>query len=390
MEPVWTVFLLAVGACVGSFLNVVIYRMPRGESIVFPGSHCPGCGSAIRWSDNLPLLSWLLLRGRCRTCQGRISPRYFLIELLAAVLVGGLFVCYFVLRLRDFAPTVPGFPGGRFETDWPMFLAHATLLCGLLAASAVDIELFIVLLPVMWACSGVGIVAAALRPHPFLPPASPGMALAAAAAILGLLVSKLLLRMGLLRESFLDADDRLVRPGPGGRQTGVAITAAHGVRPRVEILHEAAFLVPALVLGAAGWVVAAKVPQVADLLNRLMGPSADPAVAQRVAHGAGAVFGLLVGAAWIWGTRILGTLAFGKEAMGLGDVHILAAVGAVAGWKVATLTFFAAPVFGLGWALYLLLARGRRELPYGPWLALGALAVMLFYDGIVGLIVPGR
>jgi leader peptidase (prepilin peptidase)/N-methyltransferase len=102
----------------------------------------------------------------------------------------------------------------------------------------------------------------------------------------------------------------------------------------------------------------------------------------------GAVLGLLVGAAWIWGTRILGTLAFGKEAMGMGDVHILAGVGAVAGWKVVSMTFFAAPIFGLGWALYLLLARGRRELPYGPWLALGALVVMVFYDAIVRLVLP--
>jgi len=104
----------------------------------------------------------------------------------------------------------------------------------------------------------------------------------------------------------------------------------------------------------------------------------------------GGVFGLLVGGALIWGTRILGTLAFGREAMGMGDVHILAAIGAVAGWQVGVLTFFAAPLFGLVWALHLLISRGRRELPYGPWLAVGALVVMLFYDGIVGLIVPVR
>ena len=105
-------------------------------------------------------------------------------------------------------------------------------------------------------------------------------------------------------------------------------------------------------------------------------------------RGAGAVFGMLVGAAWIWGPRILGTLAFGKEAMGMGDVHILAAVGAVAGWKVVSLTLPAAAVVGLLWAVYLLAARGKRELPFGPWLALGSLLVLLFYDGIVSLIVP--
>ena len=69
MDAVWIVFLLATGACVGSFLNVVIYRLPRGESIVSPPSHCPNCGRGIRWYDNIPLMSWLLLRGQCRFCE---------------------------------------------------------------------------------------------------------------------------------------------------------------------------------------------------------------------------------------------------------------------------------------------------------------------------------
>ena len=69
-EAVWIIFLFALGACVGSFLNVVIYRLPRGESLVFPGSHCPACGEAIKWYDNVPLVSWLVLRGRCRSTSG--------------------------------------------------------------------------------------------------------------------------------------------------------------------------------------------------------------------------------------------------------------------------------------------------------------------------------
>ena len=83
MPLIWAALL---GACVGSFTNVVVWRLPRGESVVFPGSHCPKCGHAIRWHDNLPLLGWLLLRGRCRDCQAPISWRYPAVEALSAAL----------------------------------------------------------------------------------------------------------------------------------------------------------------------------------------------------------------------------------------------------------------------------------------------------------------
>jgi leader peptidase (prepilin peptidase)/N-methyltransferase len=82
----WVAF---VGAAVGSFLNVVIARVPAGESIVSPGSRCPACHAPIAWYDNVPVLSWLVLRARCRRCGARISPRYVLVELAgtAAALV---------------------------------------------------------------------------------------------------------------------------------------------------------------------------------------------------------------------------------------------------------------------------------------------------------------
>jgi leader peptidase (prepilin peptidase)/N-methyltransferase len=73
------------GAVIGSFLNVVAYRVPLGESLVSPGSHCPGCGAPVRPYDNIPVISWLLLRGRCRNCGMRIAPRYPLVELATAI-----------------------------------------------------------------------------------------------------------------------------------------------------------------------------------------------------------------------------------------------------------------------------------------------------------------
>ena len=79
------VFVGAFGLIVGSFLNVCIYRLPRRESLVLPASHCPACGRSLRWFENVPVVSYVVLRGRCRTCGVRISPVYPLIELAAAV-----------------------------------------------------------------------------------------------------------------------------------------------------------------------------------------------------------------------------------------------------------------------------------------------------------------
>lgn len=108
-----------LGLAVGSFLNVVIYRVPRGESIVTPRSHCPSCGAPIKERDNVPVVSWLILRGRCRNCQARISPRYLVVELLTGALFAGA--------------------AARVGYDWdlPAFLA---LLAGLLALSCIDVE----------------------------------------------------------------------------------------------------------------------------------------------------------------------------------------------------------------------------------------------------------
>jgi len=89
-ERVWVGFALVFGLCVGSFLNVVIHRLPRDESIVHPSSHCPNCRTPLHWFDNVPLASYLWLRGRCRGCGARISPRYPVIELVTGLLFAGV------------------------------------------------------------------------------------------------------------------------------------------------------------------------------------------------------------------------------------------------------------------------------------------------------------
>src|SRR5262249_31024603 len=79
-DAVVVTFATILGALVGSFLNVVLYRVPRHESIVYPGSHCPSCGTPLRWYELVPVLSWVALRGRCRTCHTHISARYPIVE----------------------------------------------------------------------------------------------------------------------------------------------------------------------------------------------------------------------------------------------------------------------------------------------------------------------
>src|SRR6187455_1151426 len=79
-------WLFAVGGAWGSFLNVVVYRLPLGKNIVYPGSHCPRCGHSIRLWHNLPILGWLFLRGKCKDCKAPISFRYPLIELLLGII----------------------------------------------------------------------------------------------------------------------------------------------------------------------------------------------------------------------------------------------------------------------------------------------------------------
>jgi leader peptidase (prepilin peptidase)/N-methyltransferase len=91
VDPVLAVSIFALGLAFGSFLNVCIYRLPRDLSVVRPRSTCPGCGQLIRSYDNIPVLSWLILRGRCRSCKTSISPRYLIVEMLT----GAIFLaCY--------------------------------------------------------------------------------------------------------------------------------------------------------------------------------------------------------------------------------------------------------------------------------------------------------
>jgi leader peptidase (prepilin peptidase)/N-methyltransferase len=137
-----------LGLAVGSFLNVVIYRVPRNESIVSPRSSCPSCGAMIRERDNIPVLSWVVLRGRCRDCKEPISARYPLVELLCAALFAGT--------------------AARFGYQWDL-PAYLVLFAGLLALSCIDIERLLlpkkVVYPVTATVWALLLVAAAKTDH---------------------------------------------------------------------------------------------------------------------------------------------------------------------------------------------------------------------------------
>ena len=125
-----TAVAVALGLAFGSFLNVVIYRLPRGESLSHPGSRCPGCGQPIRAFDNVPVLGWLLLRGRARCCKIWISPRYPLVEALGGLLAWAI-VRAIIFELPD-------------ETVWwkvvLLFALYLALALGLLAAAFIDLD----------------------------------------------------------------------------------------------------------------------------------------------------------------------------------------------------------------------------------------------------------
>ena len=92
MDTIYFIYSIILGALVGSFLNVVIFRLPdESQSVVFPASHCPQCNTKLRWFENIPMLSWLALRGKCRTCKAPISLQYPVVELAMALLAGALY-----------------------------------------------------------------------------------------------------------------------------------------------------------------------------------------------------------------------------------------------------------------------------------------------------------
>ena len=379
--PDWIlpVFIFAFGCCIGSFLNVVVYRLPRDKSLVTPPSACPACGRGIMFYDNIPLVSWLLLGCKCRYCKAPISPRYFIIELLTGAVFVGLFFIYFRFGLRS---GMESFFGG----GWFVYLIHISLLACLIAASAIDLELWVIPMAICWFATAVGLAGSAvagyiidpqlIRGYYLLPTTSDlvfkeaTVASLALGSTIGLGISMVLAAAGVIKRSYESA------PAEGENLAGNQEKQdQQQFNHRLEVCREILFLLPIIVCAwaaleisrtnlaiSAWWVNFSQNPFVAGLM--------------------GSLWGYFVGCAIVWATRILGTLGFGREAMGLGDVHLMGAAGAVVGPVSVVVAFFIAPFFGLAWAGVQSLSKKIRQIPYGPFLSLGVFAVMILHDSI--------
>lgn len=417
-------FALAFGACVGSLMNVLVYRLPRGLDIVSPPSRCPFCGTRLTWRENIPIFGWVFLGGRCRFCKGPISAEYPIVEAGVSLVFGGVYAVWYMLpREWGWVDWLrPEWATNGLVTTWPTLVLILILISCLSAMTLIDAKTRLIPLGLLWVPAIVGIafhslhalsidlgghelrrVAPGFRWSIPTPGAAGwwwvGASLGGAA---GLLVGNVLVWTGLLRRSFLDYDEwerkALAEVPPEKRpranegdpeaQAELWIQYPHARR---EMIREIAFLAPAFILGILGAKVAVNLagPWTYDTVRVATLPAM--AVPLWLDVMAGALMGYLVAGGVVWGARILATLAFGKEAMGLGDVHLMAGVGACLGWIDPILAFFAAAFIGVFFevARSIFARRVRRTLAFGPCLALGTILVLVMKPGvewILGLI----
>ena len=379
---IWFIFIFAFGSCIGSFLNVVIYRIPRDKSIISPPSACPDCGKHIRFYDNIPLISWLVLGRKCRYCEAPISARYFVIEFLTGSVFLGLFILYFRTDIRSGIPTFSN--GG-----WFIYLLHIILLAALIVASAIDLELWVIPLSICWFATVVGLVGSAvgvfimnpfiIRENRLLPVASADTGALAAGATIGLIISLIFMATGLIKRSYesqeeQQEDNAAAKEDKPGKDT--SDLPDENFNHRLEAFKEIIFLLPIIIVSLGAYWLSKNVE---PLHLWWMDFSRHPAVAGLL----GSLWGYFIGCGIVWGIRIFGTLALGKEAMGLGDVHLMGAAGAVTGPLPVVLAFFIAPFFGLTWAGLNMFFKKIRQIPYGPFLSLGILFVMILHDWII-------
>lgn len=332
--PIWFALLsvFVLGSIIGSFLNVCVHRLPAHDSIAdgwkglfYPPSRCPRCLHPIRLRDNIPVLGWLKLRGRCRNCSKSISARYPLVEFFN----GLLWVVMYMVEIGDYRPT-----------DGPL-------------------------------TGGSGLFAGDLSPAPVL-----GSAWMSAEAILRFrYLYHMVLLETLVVASLIDFDLKVI---PDSVTVPAMIVGLAGSTLGCVYILPVWFQVPDSVstlfdnlIGdpdtLPGWLGAIRdgprIPGWIDDSRRLHGLAVSAA-------------GLIAGGGVIWLVRIAGHWALKQEAMGFGDVTLMAAIGSFIGWQPVLVVFFIAPLFAVLFAVANWFLRRERELPYGPFLAIGTLFLL--------------
>jgi leader peptidase (prepilin peptidase)/N-methyltransferase len=320
------VFLLVLGCSIGSLLNVCIYRLAWEKSILWPlKSFCGTCYQPIKWYDNLPLVSYLVLRGRCRTCGASFSSRYFLIELFTGLAFVGLFYLHAIRNIYDLEALKPeNLPYGPDQIEiglvplpaWLLFGFHALLFCLLLVASFIDID------------------------HMEIP-----IVVTASGAILGLVFGALLWPQ-------LPAQPGSQRPFQ--MQTRITVSPSANHEPRAGIYP------------AAAW-------------KEL--PAWLPPHSWKTGLATGLI-GVLVGTLMLRAVRFTFGIGRGMEGVGVGDADLMMMAGAFVGWQVLVVAFFVSVLPALFFGVAQLVRKGDQQLPYGPSLAIAIMIVTLGWERI--------
>lgn len=375
MTALFALLAAVIGSLIGSFGNVVIWRVPRGESIAFPGSHCPSCGHRLGPLELVPVLSWLALRGRCRHCGARISPRYPLVEALMAAL-------FAVVALR-WPPVTHGLA----------FLPLWVVLAMLVMAALIDVDHYILPDALTLPATALGVLGAFLTAGaPDLP--RPVAAVAGALAGAGVLV--LINRVGaLVLRRFADTDERL-HPVSLDQVNVAALVgalagvwwgvAAGGVSVLLNLVTRRTLRLPEP-LAYGLWAVALILSTTSFTV-----PTVTAVAGSVLAAGAWS----LIGAAYWWLHDLVRPAAAAEAraeeearatpepvAMGFGDVKLAAAIGAILGWEKLLVAVLFAVFLGAAFGVVGRLAGGSRVIPFGPYLLVGGVAALFVGDAVL-------
>jgi leader peptidase (prepilin peptidase)/N-methyltransferase len=333
----WSLVFFSLGCIIGSFLNVCIYRMPLELSVVSPPSHCPHCKYAIPFYLNIPLVTWLALRGRCKNCGAPISPRYFIVELLT----GLTFLSCWVVFGRESAG---------------LAVVYAIFLAGLICATFIDFEHFIIPDEITFGGMVAGFAASFFLPS--LQDANTseaGLVRSVLGIVVGAGIIYAILRIGKL----LFGRQRIPLP----EDTKIVFTETAVCLPDRQITYDELFyrksdtiLLHAKMVELVDRSYKNVTVRLSSAALRIGDEEIDP-----------------TGVAYL--EAVSGEIILPREAMGLGDVKFMGAIGAFIGWQGAVFSLMVSSIIGAAVGIILILA-GRREwssrMPYGPYIALAA------------------